>query len=243
MGAAKNDPSYKVYLGMPLRRDSQDIYLARTGIEQALRKAMPEFHGVFLDVGCGMQPYRELITGQPKVDRYIGLDLEKAVDPAYSRIAPDITWNGTKIPLETASIDSAMATEVLEHCPDPTEVLREIWRVLRPGGVLFLTVPFLWPLHDVPYDEYRYTPFAMDRMLKDAGFTQVRSEPMGGWDASLAQMIGLYVMRAPMGHRKRRVLSALALPLVKHLIKRDRKPDVMSKPMITGLSAIAYRPR
>ncbi len=230
-----------IYLGMPLQRDTQDIYIARTQIETALRKALPHFSGEFLDVGCGKQPYRELILSQPGVKRYIGLDLEQAVDPAYSRILPDITWNGTRIPLEDASIDCAMATEVLEHCPDPAMVLKEIWRVLRPGGVLFLTVPFLWPLHDVPYDEYRYTPFAMDRLLKDAGFTQVRSEPMGGWDASLAQMIGLYVMRAPMSARRRHLLSTITLPIVRRLIKRDRIADAMSKPMITGLYALARK--
>lgn len=238
-----NTDRSKIFLGMPLHAGTQDIFLARTGIEQALRAALPAFKGVFLDVGCGEQPYRQLVTNAPSnVDRYIGLDLPVAIEPAYGRARPDLTWDGITIPLENASVDSAMATEVLEHCPDPGRVLSEINRVLRPGGSFFLTVPFLWPLHDVPYDEYRYTPFAMERLLKNAGFTGVQVEAMGGWDASLAQMIGLYVMRAPMAHRKRRILRSLTLPLVRYLIRRDRKPDIMSKPMITGLSAIAHKP-
>ena len=53
----------------------------------------------------------------------------------------------------------------------------------------------LWPLHDVPYDECRYTPFAIKRHLRNAGFEQFRLKPLGGWDASLAQMIGLWILR------------------------------------------------
>jgi SAM-dependent methyltransferase len=231
----------KVFLGIPLSSQTQDIYLARTFIERALRGALPHFHGTFLDVGCGVQPYRELITSAPsRVERYIGLDLQ-TVEPGYGRVSPDITWDGLTIPMDDASVGSAMATEVLEHCPDPAGVLAEIHRVLHPGGVFFLTVPFLWPLHDVPYDEYRYTPFSMERLLKESGFAGIEVQPMGGWDASLAQMIGLYVMRAPMAHRKRRILRNLTLPLVRFLVGRDRQPDIMSNPMITGLWALARK--
>ncbi len=232
----------KIFLGMTLQAHTQDIYMARTSIERALRNAIPSFHGTFLDVGCGEQPYREIITGEgSRVQQYIGLDLQNEVDPGYVRVRPDLTWDGSTIPLPDGSVDSAMATEVLEHCPDPGQVIGEIHRVLRPGGVFFLTVPFLWPLHDVPYDEYRYTPFAMQRLLKDGGFSETEVQPMGGWDASLGQMIGLYVMRAPMHPRKRRVLRSLTLPLVRYLLRRDQRPDLKSNPMITGLWAIARK--
>jgi SAM-dependent methyltransferase len=230
----------RIYLGMPLRSDTLDIYLPRTGIERGLRAVLPQLHGTFLDVGCGQQPYRDLIMEQGRLEKYLGLDLDVAGDIGYT-VKPDLLWNGVVMPLQGASVDSAMATEVLEHCFDPAAVLAEVNRVLKPGGVFFLTVPFLWPLHDVPHDEYRYTPFSLQRHLAQAGFTDIQVHAMGGWNASLAQMIGLYVRRAPMGPRKRRMLSALLLPLVRYLIRRDRVPDPLSKPMITGLWAVARK--
>lgn len=230
------------FLDLPLRRDTQDLYLVRTSIRQALRSQLGHFHGTFLDVGCGVQPYRPLIMAAPaRVERYVGMDLANNAVKGYRAVEPDVFWDGRTIPLPDASVDSAMATEVLEHCPDPLAVLREVKRVLRPGGHLFITVPFLWPLHDVPYDEYRYTPFALERLLGEAGFSGTHVRPLGGWDASLAQMIGLWAVRRPMPAWKRRLVQRLTLPVVRYLIKHDHVPDPSSSPMITGLMATAQR--
>jgi SAM-dependent methyltransferase len=197
--------------------------------------------GALLDVGCGWSPYRSvLLAPGTRITRYIGLDLESGLYKSQ----PDLTWDGRTIPLLDASIDSAIATEVLEHCPDPGRILGEISRVLRPGGLLFLTVPFLWPLHDSPYDEYRYTPFSLDRLLVSTGFADVRISAMGGWDAALATMIGLWVRRRPdLPPLLRRILQRAILPVYAWLLKSDRPPSDFSRScMITGLSATARKP-
>jgi hypothetical protein len=62
---------------------------------------------------------------------------------------------------------------------------QEIARVLDRRGFLFLTVPFLWPLHHVPHDQHRITPFAMQRYLEENGFEEIRLQALGGWDASM----------------------------------------------------------
>ena len=140
---------------------SIDSHHLRVSILKAVQDALPLFHGTILDVGCGEMPYRDLLLEAPsRATRYIGLDL---AGTAYSRHQPDVFWNGAVIPLRDASVESALATEVLEHCPEPLRTLSEIHRVLKPGGVLLITVPFLWPIHDPPYDEYRYTPFSLER--------------------------------------------------------------------------------
>jgi SAM-dependent methyltransferase len=195
--------------------------------------------GVLLDVGCGWSPYRSVVTGPGSpVASYLGLDLEGGTYASE----PELKWDGTRIPLGPASVESAMATEVLEHCPDPDIVLSEIWRVLKPNGILFITVPFLWPLHDVPYDEYRYTPFSLSRHLRRAGFESIEITALGGWSAALATMIGLWVQRSPMAVMRRRILQVLLFPLYRRLIRWDVAPVNFEKPcMITGLTAIAIK--
>lgn len=227
-----------------------DIYFVRNAIFAALNQVLPDLSGTLLDVGCGQMPYREFILSHGGVTCYLGLDLENNI---LYRNSPDITWDGETIPLPEDSVDCVMATEVLEHCPEPDGTLAEIFRVLQPGGIFFFTVPYLWPLHDLPHDQYRYTPFALERLLAKAGFVQVRLLPMGGWDVSLAQMLGLYLRRRPMPSLLRRFLSLLFYPVflvVAGFSLRDPAPvndkkmqELFSESVMpAGLSGIAYKP-
>ena len=217
-----------------------DTYIVRRAVVTALRDALPLFHGVLLDVGCGMMPYRELILEESgNVTRYVGMDIPHPSYPADR----DLEWDGKTIPLDDCSVDSAMATEVFEHCPDISVVLSEIFRVLKPGGMLFLTVPFVWPLHNVPNDEYRFTPFALRRHLEQRGFIQCELKALGGWDATLAQVLGLWVRRRPFSSLKRALLSALILPVTRFLLTKD-DPTVRfgDGVLVTGLSGMAWKP-
>jgi SAM-dependent methyltransferase len=216
-----------------------DSFISRRAILKALRSCLNDFNGIVLDVGCGYMPYKGLVLSPPsRATEYLGLDLENGI----YRNKPDIYWKGNEIPLAESSVDCAMATEVLEHTPNPESVLREIQRVLTPGGLLFFTVPFLWPLHDVPFDEYRYTPYALSRHLRNSGFEQVNLRALGGWDASIAQVIGLWIRRRPMSAWKRAILSYLTLPIVRYLAGRDRPPaEFREGTMITGISGTALK--
>jgi SAM-dependent methyltransferase len=217
-----------------------DRFWIRRSIVRHLRRAAPELHGQLLDVGCGYMPYRELLISESgRISEYLGLDL---VDNPIHDNAPDLTWDGRRIPLEDASVDGALCTEVLEHCPDPPSVLSEIHRVLRPNGVLVFTVPFVWPLHEAPNDFARYTPWGLAKLLTDAGFTDLDLRPLGGWEASLAQMIGLWVRRRPMNRWLRAALSLAAWPVVAALLAKDRPPTSFAdNTMVTGLGGRARR--
>lgn len=217
-----------------------DIYYQRQAILHALKNSLHHFKGTLLDAGCGKMPYRAHILKNSSVSEYVGLDIESAI--VYDEgVKPDFQWDGKNMPFGNNSFDCALATEVLEHVPLPEVFLSEVYRVLKPGSVFFFTVPFLWPLHEIPHDEYRYTPFSLQRHLETVGFTNVQIHSLGGWNASLAQMLGLWLKRSPMHPAQRKVLSYLCFPFYKYLIRRDQKLNKKGE-MITGLSGIASKP-
>jgi len=222
-----------------------DVFWGRREILTALTEQLDRFHGILLDIGCGRMPYRSLILARPDcVEQYIGMDLRSDLrDHRYAQYGPpDLEWDGRNIPLESGSVGCIIATEILHQCPEVDVVLREAARVLQPGGTLFFTVPFLWPLHEAPHDQYRYTPFALERHLKSAGFGHINLKALGGWDSSLAQMLALWVRRRPMNRWKREIFTRLATPLVKYLLKNDEpQPIFTDQTMITRIAGTANR--
>ncbi|MEO8042052.1 MAG: class I SAM-dependent methyltransferase [Acidobacteriota bacterium] len=218
------------------------FFTAKTAILESVKIETRKFHGTVLDVGCGTMPYRKLIEDVETVNRYLGMDL--AFSQLYGDIEPDVKWDGDRIPLSDGEVDCVMATEFLEHHSEPGKILVEIRRVMRDGGRFFATVPFVWNLHEIPSDEYRYTPYSMRRLLEDAGFTSVEIKALGGWNMSLAQMIGLWVTFSKMGRVSRKLLSWALFPVFLILVKTDRKPvefDGYENSMFTGLSITAVK--
>jgi ubiquinone/menaquinone biosynthesis C-methylase UbiE len=226
-----------------------DTFIPKEAVLEALKAELRNFQGVLLDIGCGRKPYRSLLLNPPgRISSYIGLDLNDEMrHPAYADAdPPELKWDGEKIPLDKDSVDCAIATEVLHLCANKEHLLAETLRVLKPGGLFFFTVPFLWAIHDVPNDQGRPTPFALQRSLIFAGFTDIRMKVFGGWDASLAQMLGLWVGRRPMSQLKRRILKIIFLPIMKTLLREDHrrppKPDFEGTLMITGTAGTARKP-
>jgi len=235
----KNMEINQKFLEPKLSPDFMDLYIVRSSILNAIRQTLPRFRGTLLDVGCGIMPYRSLLTAPPsRIEKYIGMDIES--DTYQADV--DIRWDGKTIPLDSDSVQTAMATEVLEHCPEPTDVLTEIRRVLEPGGFLFFTVPYIWPIHDAPWDFYRYTSFALKKHFTEAGFSSLDLKSLGGWNASLAQMIGLWVKRAPMDDNMRQQYSEKLFPLFESLIETDKEVDpYANRTMTTGWWGLAHK--
>jgi SAM-dependent methyltransferase len=227
----------KTYLKPSFGLRSIDVFNVRRGIVESLKESLPHFHGKVLDVGCGYMPYKPLVMSPPSnATSYVGMDLE-----GNHYQPPDLIWDGSTIPLEDETIDTAFATEVLEHCAEPSRILSEIFRVLRPGGFFFFTVPFLWPLHEIPHDHFRYTPFSLERLLGGAGFHNITIKAHGGWDASLAQMLGLWAKRRPMPWWARGLSVLAAAPFVYLLSRRDAPQKFSESVMINGLSGLAFK--
>ena len=113
-----------------------------------------------LDVGCGHGPYYEML----KEWRIVGVNIDR--DDA----SPDVVGDGLCLPFKTDSLDAIICTQVIEHVRDPDLLVREIGRGLKSGGLLLLTGPMYWPLHEEPNDYWRFTKYGMKALLENNGF-------------------------------------------------------------------------
>ncbi|HEX5003123.1 MAG TPA: class I SAM-dependent methyltransferase [Bacteroidia bacterium] len=144
-------------------------------IADTLRKDFIEksFHennhtGYLLDLGCGVKPFYDLYSKY--TDKSIGIDV--AASPHGTKTA-DIVYDGKTIPFEANTFDTVFCTEVMEHVPEPVRFISEIHRVLKPGGKLIMTTPFMVPLHEEPFDFFRYTKYGIKHLLESAGMRDV----------------------------------------------------------------------
>lgn len=108
--------------------------------------------------------------------------------------APDIRADASSIPLESASADAVILAEVVEHLPEPGAALREAARLLRSGGALLATAPFMFRVHPDPIDIGRYTPQWWEASLHAAGFATIEVEQQGTFFSVLAEMLRGWAM-------------------------------------------------
>jgi SAM-dependent methyltransferase len=160
--------------GAPLERTSIFRF-----VEEQARLIPPNSR--VLDIGAGEAPYRELFEEH----EYVTLD--RAETPHSGEV--DLFGSADAIPAEDGSFDVVVCTQVLEHVPRPPDALGEFRRVLRPGGTILATVPFLWEEHEAPHDYYRYTRYGIEQMLSDAGFAEIEARPRTDCFTTLAQLV------------------------------------------------------
>jgi SAM-dependent methyltransferase len=92
----------------------------------------------------------------------------------------DVLCPADAIPLPDQSFDVVLCTQTIEHIANFPGVLREAYRLLRPGGLFFLSAPMYWHLHEEPYDFFRFTKYGLQVGLEQAGFDVEQVEPNGG---------------------------------------------------------------
>jgi SAM-dependent methyltransferase len=165
-----------------LRRLWQDWFSplrsANSHLRHCLRLNARYIRGRLLDVGCGSKPYADLFA----VDWYIGIEV-----PPAGQGAVDVYASGLSMPFGDCVFDTVLSTEVLEHVPEPGLLIREAYRVLRPGGCLVLTTPQTWGLHHVPFDFYRFTPFGLEYLAVKNGFRVIGIYPTTGFWVTFTQ--------------------------------------------------------
>jgi SAM-dependent methyltransferase len=140
-------------------------FLPRRALWRAMQRSGGALRGRVLDVGCGVQPYRRLMIA---ADSVVGLE----IDTEKNRLEKnaDAFYDGMTLPFDDGSFDGVLCNQVLEHVFAPDRFVGEIRRVLAADGVLVLSVPFVWPEHEQPWDSQRYSSFGLKDLLNRNGF-------------------------------------------------------------------------
>lgn len=173
-----------------------------------------------LDAGAGEVRHARHFPRQ----RYVGVDLGVG-DAAWNYTRLDAIADLAALPFPASSFDACLNIVTLEHIAEPLAALREIGRVLVPGGRLLLVVPHEWEVHQAPNDYFRFTRYGVEHLLRAAGFGEIRIEPAGGYFRLLSRRLlnGLRFFGWPWRPLAAVFLAppALLLPLLDRL-DRDR---------------------
>jgi SAM-dependent methyltransferase len=165
------------------------FYFARQGLLAGLQEFFPSLTGDVLDAGCGSKPYRAFIPAMT----YIGMEID--TPRTRESFAADVYYDGINFPFQAANFDAVLCSQVFEHVFTPQDFLAEIHRVLRPGGCLLLTVPFVWDEHEQPHDFARYSSFGLQALLRRAGFTVEAHQKTVPDGRVLFQLLNMYLYK------------------------------------------------
>lgn len=144
-----------------------------------------------LDAGAGESVYK----------KFFPHCTYKAIDLAVG----ESRWNYSNLdymaplhdmPIDDATFDAVLCTQVLEHLEWPRESVKEMYRVLKPGGKLYMTAPMSHSEHQIPYDFFRYTSYGLESICRCAGFHDIEIKPFGGiwvrWAYELPRAMSIF---------------------------------------------------
>lgn len=137
-----------------------------------------------LDVGCGVKPYYPFFAAF--AGEHVGVDIGN----------PEADLEGPieALPVPDASFEVVLCTQVLEHCLDPAQAVRELHRVTAPGGRVLASTHGVYVYHPAPEDLWRWTHTGLERLFREHGdWASVTVLPATGTTATLGMLIAIYV--------------------------------------------------
>jgi SAM-dependent methyltransferase len=185
--ASRRDPSPTQFDFLHIRRLVRDLRAALAPLDHSVRDV--------LDVYCGSRPYDDLF---PAGARVVGLDV-----PGNPYGIADVV-SDEFLPFEDASFDVVTCFEAFHYVTDPVHGIAEMARVLRPAGLVLISVPFVWE-YDRTILEHRYTGPELAALLER--WDEVRVVENGGRAIAWATLTGTIL------DRLRRRLPAAVTPL------------------------------
>jgi SAM-dependent methyltransferase len=190
-------------------------YYLRRDLEKII--STHHFSGSILDVGCGEKPYRRLFTDAAE---YVGIDyktyshnnLARGDKPDY--FFTDDYKKTLSLPFRNSQFPHTVAFQVLEHHPEPEVMIREMLRVTQKHGYVLLSCPFIWGLHEIPADYFRYTEFSLRRMIQAHGGKVITITKQGGPGSTIAMLLTDALIEKMQLNRLLYVLGLCLYPLI-----------------------------
>ncbi len=165
---------------------------------------------------------------------YIGVEHEATFERTHaskSGKSPDVYYDGVHLPFEDKTFDTVLNVRVLEHTPEPGRLVLEMARVLKNGGLLILTAPFDFRLHEQPHDYFRYTPHGLRVLCEKAGLDIFETRPMGSLWSIIAHKLNAYL-----AFRVARIAGvAQAMGKMTHEDSSQESPRVWALPIVAPL--------
>jgi SAM-dependent methyltransferase len=171
-----------------------------------------------LDVGSGVKPYFPFF--EPYASEFVSVDIANP--------AADLEGAVEDLPVPDDSFDVVICNQVLEHCADPAQAVRELRRVVAPGGRVLASTHGVQVYHPAPDDLWRWTHTGLERLFADNGnWRSVTVTPSSGTTACLGMLISIYVEQAAKRARLRPLGSAVIAGVNRAARALDARSEVL----------------
>jgi len=164
------------------------FFFVRREIYYFLERHSNFLNGKLLDFGCGSKPYEKLFKNS---NNYVGVE----VSGNKENLKSDIYYDGITLPFADNTFDSILCTEVFEHVEQLDDVIIELYRVLKPGGRMIVTSPFICIEHEMPYDFRRFTFNGLINLMKKNNFKILKSQKFLNNFHVIFQTLNFYVYK------------------------------------------------
>ena len=167
------------------------------------REAVKYARGNLLDIGCGEKPFQAELGKY--VQNYLGID---DIHTPHLTDRIDVFADASQLPFKGEYFDIILLTQVLEHIKTPLDVMQEIRRVLKSDGILLISWPFLFPIHEEPRDYFRYTEYGMQELCHKSGFRILTIKALSGFWITYFSFLSIYLFR------KSKIVFGISFPLL-----------------------------
>jgi SAM-dependent methyltransferase len=216
----------------PVRRSP--LYAVRAPLAAWLREEAeaaalrrPDGYRV-LDVGCGVKPYYPFFAAG--ASEFVGVDVANP--------AAEVAGTAESLPLPDGGFDLVLCTQVLEHTVDPAQAVRELRRVVAPGGRVLASTHGVQVYHPAPEDLWRWTHTGLERLFRDnAQWSSLSVWPGAGTTASVGLLLCTYLDLLAKRARVRPLGGALVATINTAAETIDRRSSLLREPRPGALFA------